>query len=390
VKKVLVSSVVEVAVTTEDAKEDLLNGINSPPNPTSPHLDRGICSSLVLGSLCSTAVPGGFLIMGGCATVKEQCPPPELVGQSCVNTGSAGAYVLAQATDVTVKKAAADDDVVTPQTSSLPKKPQQATFQGCCVTYAADKRANSKTSSLKSTCKKIRVGKRYTSNGKTLTMDPLKQLSSCKCYNIREYVKTDMYTRPNKYGTQHYLAEYPVTIGVATKVGRGGGVAVWVGRARCRQIMVYSPAAVAPLNPYLLCLSLADPHPPHQPLATPPHPQTCIPKKGRKTCKKQFVRAGTATVDCAAGSLQVNFTSEAGIVLGRAYDVVATCEVSALSDMSSCGVDNAGSTVKVASGAATALASTEWDSNCVCTRTRRRPTLKVTVPEVIVGAACMN
>jgi len=71
--------------------------------------------------------------------------------------------------------------------------------------------------------------------------------------------------------------------------------------------------------------------------------------------------------------------------------VVATCSTSRMTDLSSCDLTNSASTVqtRVASApTAVALASSEWSSDCVCADTGRRPVMMITIPEVVVGAAC--
>lgn len=78
----------------------------------------------------------------------------------------------------------------------------------------------------------------------------------------------------------------------------------------------------------------------------------------------------------APGTLAANFTSAEGVLLG-ARSVVASCDVSALSDMGSCPSANKASVTRVDSLGGVALRSAEWDSNCVCLRTGRRPGFKV-------------
>ena len=56
---------------------------------------------------------------------------------------------------------------------------------------------------------------------KTQTMNPLKQVDRCECFNLREFVDHDMFTKPSKANPNHFLASYPFTTGLATKVGAG-------------------------------------------------------------------------------------------------------------------------------------------------------------------------
>jgi hypothetical protein len=123
-----------------------------------------------------------------------------------------------------------------------------------------------------------------------------------------------------------------------------------------------------------------------------------------KKCVNRHIGSATATVSCipglagAPGTLAVNFTAAAGAAIGgysggymitSEPNVVATCAGSRFSDMSTCSPASAAATVTTTAAASSvALASTEWDSNCVCTATGRRPVMKVDVPKVVVGAAC--
>jgi hypothetical protein len=92
----------------------------------------------------------------------------------------------------------------------------------------------------------------------------------------------------------------------------------------------------------------------------------------------------------------VNFTAAKGVSLTGYKEVVATCEGSDFSDMGTCGGGSGGSgDASKADVTRTATPSTvqlrspaQWDANCVCANTGRRPVMRIAVPEVVVGAAC--
>lgn len=70
-------------------------------------------------------------------------------------------------------------------------------------------------------------------------------------------------------------------------------------------------------------------------------------------------------------------------MLSTANSVVASCDVSHLSEMSSCTLSNKATVQAKVSAKATVMSSTEWDSRCTCVRTGRRPSFKIDVPEVV-------
>ncbi len=179
----------------------VLPGLNTPASPEGQTPPGGLCTSAILGGLCNgTSVLGP--VTGGCATTGYACLPSE-VDPTCIQAGGKGAYVVDQG-EPTGK---------------------HAKFAGCCVT----KRMASGSQHSGQTCKKVRVGRRYlyggyafhfhsatsgTSAGSaaaaaaassrftasaptaggskrnllTLPMNPLVQLSTCECFNLREHV----------------------------------------------------------------------------------------------------------------------------------------------------------------------------------------------------------
>jgi len=189
----MLNIVTTVSSLSPTSTSSLLDGIHSSTNPNDTLPVGSICESRVLASLCSAPF-GGYLISGGCTTIAEQCTPPELLDSQCAQQGSAGAFVVQNApitTKAAGKKAAAlvvddedddDDDELTNlgralRTLGRPRRPKQAVFAGCCVRSSAPRAGVYG----RRTCKKIRVGRRYQMRGlKTLVMNPLKQLSSCR------------------------------------------------------------------------------------------------------------------------------------------------------------------------------------------------------------------
>lgn len=75
-------------------------------------------------------------------------------------------------------------------------------------------------------------------------------------------------------------------------------------------------------------------------------------------------------------------------MVGPTMDVVATCGNSAFTQMSSCSIANGANTTVTAVAGGVDVTSSEWDAACVCNDTGRRPVIKVSVADVIAGAAC--
>jgi hypothetical protein len=243
-----------VTTQTRDQIPKLLEGLHSSPTDSAP---GSLCDSPVLKSLCNQKF-GSVCIRGGCTTTGGQCSPPELLNALCVQRGSAGAYVVQQA--VPGSRLSPKEEFARHEDVARPTTPKQAEFVGCCVGAGG---AGTQT------CKKIRVGTGFSVVGgvrglKSRTMDPLKQLASCKCYNVREFVHggaylladgfyvglmgtkwargaflashpprcsrvasplhnsntTDMNSVPQRAPVDHVLAAYPFTMAVATKVGK--------------------------------------------------------------------------------------------------------------------------------------------------------------------------
>jgi hypothetical protein len=244
------------------------------------------------------------------------------------------------------------------------------------------------------TCKHIRVGRRWQDNGSggsgsggggrhLLThpvMNPYKQARNCRCFNIREYVRMDMFENPQRALPEHLLAPYPFSVGIVSKVS--GGV-------RCGPTVKGLPSKPGG-KPSLPCG-----FPRHQlrdsSASAGPPPQACIQgASGKTSCSnRNFVTSGSADITCDAGGvLNVNFTSAKGVSLTGAKTVIASCDNSAFTSPSSCDITSKTATVRAAGPGAVVVNSPEWDSNCVCKNTGRRPTMIVNVPEVIVGSIC--
>jgi hypothetical protein len=172
-----------VTTRTRDQSTKLLDGLNGSPTDSPP---GSLCDSPVLKSLCTRQF-GSLCITGGCTTTGGQCSPPEMLSALCVQRGSSGAYVVQQA--VPSSSVSPKEEFASPTTAARPTSPKQAVFVGCCVGAGGGG---------VSTCKKIRVGKKFSVVGgarglKTRTMNPLKQLGGCQCYNIREFVHGGAY-----------------------------------------------------------------------------------------------------------------------------------------------------------------------------------------------------
>lgn len=172
--KLLIEIVTKVITTSTEATDELLRDINSPLKPNDPQPRSGICTSELLTPLCARTL-ATYRVGGGCATIGEQCYPPEFVLDACIGRNSYGAWVISQGAgtsliDMTQELEDTSDGKVNMATTSRPKRAKQAYFAGCCVGGGA------KTSG--STCKKIRAGKMYTGgvSAKTRTMNPLKQV----------------------------------------------------------------------------------------------------------------------------------------------------------------------------------------------------------------------
>jgi hypothetical protein len=241
-KHAIVKVSAHVETLSKAAATALLSSINSPVNLADPQPPAGVCQSRVLSSMCAAALAGGWKIMGGCNSIRESCSPPEMASQSCLSrNSSAGAFVTSRVVAGCGRvgaayedKSDADDDDrygrVHTNTIPRPTTPQQAKFVGCCVTTRPRTGAYGKQ-----TCKRIRVGKRWQKGGATCNgggtggagrrllthpiMNPYKQIRGCECFNIREYVHMDMFTRKQRRPPQHKLAPYPFSIGITSKVG---------------------------------------------------------------------------------------------------------------------------------------------------------------------------
>jgi hypothetical protein len=136
----------------------------------------------------------------------------------------------------------------------------------------------------------------------------------------------------------------------------------------------------------------------HFPLACHPRTQVCVPKPSRANsnkCVPKVLLAGNAAVSCPAGSglIGVEFTSAktslSGFSVGRAHTVLASCANSPPNVKSSCGLANGNGTVVAPTlTGGVSVSSPEWDGNCVCKATGRRPVLLIRTAEVVAGAGC--
>lgn len=124
----------------------------------------------------------------------------------------------------------------------------------------------------------------------------------------------------------------------------------------------------------------------------------CLPPKAAKgaaskkpaPCVKQWSTIGHVIVSCAAGKLSLTMAEERGYMLGDAVDVVATCENSAFTSLSSCTIANAANTTVTAVAGGVEVSSSEWDEQCVCGALKRRPVIKLAFKDIIAGAACQG
>lgn len=215
--------------------------------------------------------------------------------------------------------------------TSRPRRAKQAKWRACCVTK----------NSRRSTCKKIRVGRRWTKDvtpsagagGKrkllTLPRNPLRQIGKCQCLVMREHVALDMRTRPNRRNPQHVPALFPVNIAIAARV-----------RVTTRS------HARAPLSDRLLHQRSQPGHPqpptarrgpvcfqnkPARPhiftnAAAPTRPQPCISNRANTRCTKKWMQAGAATITCSNGMINVAFRNAPSARMDSVKTVAATCE----------------------------------------------------------------
>ena len=116
--------------------------------------------------------------------------------------------------------------------------------------------------------------------------------------------------------------------------------------------------------------------------------QACIPGKNGG-CKNRMLNTALATVICDGGALVAKMAMKAGLSALASPIVVATCDVSAFRDAGSCTLANKATTVTTLGGGnSVTLQSTEWDANCVCARTGRRPAIMITLPQVYTPSTC--
>ena len=106
-------------------------------------------------------------------------------------------------------------------------------------------------------------------------------------------------------------------------------------------------------------------------------------------CVSGWQNAGSVQVSCSAGQLALSMAEEKGFVLGTNIDVVATCGNSPFTQMSSCSIANAAGTTVTPTATGVEVASPEWNDQCVCSGSGRRPVIKLAVHDVIAGAACV-
>jgi hypothetical protein len=233
----------KVATFSPKATKSLLASINSPANPNDPQPPSGLCASAVFAPMCAKSFKG-WSVKGGCNTVAERCSPPEMSVDSCITrNATAGAFVMSappstragatDAADALDAEEAASAKVNPDTPPPRPHQPKQAQFVGCCVSSKVERGAYGRM-----TCKRIRVGAKWLAGGavsgdgasgrKLLThpvMNPYKQMRSCQCFNIREYVHMDMFAKRQRNPPQHILAPYPFTVGITAKVRLGGAFA---------------------------------------------------------------------------------------------------------------------------------------------------------------------
>jgi hypothetical protein len=164
----------------------LLAGVNSPASVGAAQPLANICASSLFASLCNGTVFSRLRVVDGCATVNSQCLPETLRTKRCIVRGQTiGGYTFVRSSAgraipfFNANSAGAASD--SPQARRLLQKVRQATIESCCV---SPKQKEPPTGTAP-TCKKINVGKKFTSLG---AFKP----TTCKCTNIREFVQGAM------------------------------------------------------------------------------------------------------------------------------------------------------------------------------------------------------
>jgi hypothetical protein len=265
-------------------------------------VDGSACSSKLLASVCGSTVDG-YLVDGGSVTQGPSCLPPEFVKASCVVPQTFGAYVTSPL-----------DEFIGNGTSKIGR------WIGCCFTGDGA-----------SKCVRIRVGHRF-QDGRTRTMNPLKQLHKCKDYVIREKLPG------STKDAQFRNAAMPFSLGVAS--------------------------------------------------------HACVHKHGGQGCTKKWLKSAATAVDCKAGApgqpgtLVYKFASEMGNIVRSGGNIVATCDADVIDGKARIQSNAPSTIVQSPSASQTTVSSPEWDENCVCKTSGRRPAMRVEVPGAVVGAAC--
>ncbi|KIZ06033.1 hypothetical protein MNEG_1927 [Monoraphidium neglectum] len=259
------------------------------------------------------------------------CTPSTLAAKKCIASGgAAGSYIVVRNPTTRAATVFFDGevqglaDVGLNDTSSMDSsarkllataQPKAAVFQACCV--SPKQREPPKGNAP--TCKRINVGK---------TMTKLMRLSKCKCLNLREFVKAEIYP---------FTAGLAATVCVSKPSKRNP--------AKCaNQVLNAGFATIACLAP--------------------------------------------ATTN-GSGILSLEFESARGFSVGRLGTVVATCTNSKFTSISSCNIANTNGTVVTNTPAGgVRLASAEWDAGCLCKATGRRPVVMVQAAQVVAGPSC--
>jgi hypothetical protein len=189
--KVLVTIIYTITAPTAAPINTALAGINSPPVVGTAAAGDNICTSSLLGSLCNGTVFTGLRVTDGCATTAQQCIPQTLRQKRCVVDGPAiGGYTFIRAAgrvapfvDANAEIIATDGEIAADNGGGrrLLQRVRQATFEACCV---SPKQREPPTGTA-STCKKINVGKKFTSLSRF-------KPTTCKCANVREFVQGAM------------------------------------------------------------------------------------------------------------------------------------------------------------------------------------------------------
>ncbi len=138
----------------------------SPPPPPPPPSNCPVSTNSIGAFVVRVALAG--------ADADADLEPDEIEGSGTLGAAAAGNGTIGISADM----------------AERPRQGKQARWRGCCV-------RKSRSGGL--TCKKIKVGRRWRTDGitkgrrlQTVVHNPYKQLSKCQCVNLREHVYNEM------------------------------------------------------------------------------------------------------------------------------------------------------------------------------------------------------